>query len=182
MSPTNWNIDTSHSSVGFSVRHMMFAKVRGRFAKWSGSIALDPDDLEHASVKVTIEAASIDTGVGDRDNHLRSPDFFAVEQFPTLAFESTRIEKQGNDRFLVHGNLTIRGITHEVVLDAEYGGRAKDPWGNQRVAFAAKTQINRTDFGLKWNQLVEAGGVLVGEKVEIDLEVQAVEAAATAAA
>jgi polyisoprenoid-binding protein YceI len=182
MSPTNWNIDTSHSSVGFSVRHMMFAKVRGRFAKWSGAIALDPDDLVHASVKVSIDAASIDTGVTDRDNHLRSPDFFAAEQFPALEFASTRIESVGGDRYRVHGNLTIRGITREVVLDAEHGGRAKDPWGNQRVAFAATTSVNRTDFGLKWNQLVEAGGVLVGERVDIELEIQAVEAAATAAA
>jgi polyisoprenoid-binding protein YceI len=182
MAPTNWTIDTSHSSVGFSVRHMMFAKVRGRFAKWNGSITLDGDDFTQASVKVSIDATSIDTGVVDRDNHLRSPDFFAAEEFPALTFESTRIETAGGDRYRVHGNLTIRGITREVELDVEHGGRAKDPWGNQRVAFTATTSVNRTDFGLKWNQLVEAGGVLVGERVDIEIEVQAVEAAATVAA
>lgn len=182
MTPAVWNIDTTHSSVGFSVRHLMFAKVRGRFAKWQGTVRLDPDDLTHASVNVVIDAASIDTGVADRDNHLRSGDFFDVEHAPELTFTSTKIEAVGGDRYKVYGELSIRGITREVVLDVEHGGQAKDPWGNQRVAFTATTSVNRTDFGLKWNRLVEAGGVLVGERVDIELEVQAVQAAATEAA
>lgn len=177
-----WNIDTSHSSVGFSVRHMMFAKVRGRFAQWSGTVNLDPNDLTSSSVNVVIEAASIDTGVADRDTHLRSADFFDVEKAPQLTFVSKKIEAAGGERYKVHGDLTIRGITREVVLDTEYGGQAKDPWGNQRVAFTATTSVNRTDFGLKWNQLIEAGGVLVAERIDIELEVQAVQAVAAAVA
>lgn len=177
-----WNIDTSHSSVSFAVRHMMFAKVRGRFAKWSGTIDLDPANLAASSVNVEIEAASIDTGVADRDAHLRSADFFDVEKEPKLTFTSTKIESAGGDRYKVYGNLTIHGVTREVVLDTEHGGQAKDPWGNTRASFSATTSVNRTDFGLKWNQLIEAGGVLVGERVDIELEVQAVQSNATAAA
>jgi len=174
-----WNIDTAHSGINFSVRHMMFAKVRGRFAAWSGKVTLDPKDLTHGSVGVEIDASSIDTGVADRDTHLRSPDFLDVESFPKLRFKSTKVEKAGGDRYRIHGDLTIRNVTREVVLDAEYGGQAKDPWGNQRVAFTATTSLERGDFGLKWNQALEAGGVLVGERVDMELEVQAVQAAAS---
>jgi polyisoprenoid-binding protein YceI len=177
-----WNIDTAHSSVSFSVRHMVFAKVRGRVASWSGSVQLDPADLTRASATAEIDAASIDTGVADRDNHLRSADFFDVERFPKLRFESTRVERVDGERYALHGRLTIRDVTREVALDVRYGGQAKDPWGNQRAAFAATVAIDRRDFGLKWNQALEAGGVLVGERVEIELEVQAVLQAAQRAA
>jgi polyisoprenoid-binding protein YceI len=177
-----WNIDTTHSSVTFAVRHMLFAKVRGRFASWSGKVELDSDDLTRSRAVVEIDAASIDTGVADRDQHLRSPDFFDVAQFPELRFESTRMEHAGGNRYTLHGKLTIRDVTRDVALDVEYGGQAKDPWGNQRAAFSATTSIDRREFGLTWNQALETGGVLVGEKVEIELEVQAVEAAAQKAA
>lgn len=182
METSTWNIDAAHSGIHFSVRHMVFAKVRGRFGTLRGAVALDPQDLTRASVEAEIDAGSIDTGVADRDKHLRSPDFLDVERFPVLRFQSTQVEKAGGDRYRVHGNLTIRDVTREVVLDAEYSGQAKDPWGNQRVAFTAKTSIERGDFGLQWNQILETGGVLVGERIDIELEVQAVQAAASNAA
>lgn len=177
-----WNIDTSHSGINFSVRHMVFAKVRGRFSSWRGALRLDPADLTRAGVEAEIDAASIDTGVADRDNHLRSADFFDVERFPQLRFKSSKVERAGDERYRVHGELTIRDVTRAVVLEVEYGGQAKDPWGNTRAAFTAKTAVNRGDFGLKWNQALETGGVLVGERIEIELEIQAVQAADTRAA
>ncbi len=178
MKTNTWNIDITHSGLGFSVRHMVFAKVRGRFAAYQGTLELDPEDLTAAKVEVDIDATSIDTGVGDRDNHLRSADFFDVEQFPTLRFVSTGVEAAGGDRYRITGDLTIRDVTRTVVLDAEYGGQGKDPWGNQRVAFTAKTAVDRRDFGLTWNQVLEAGGVLVGERIDIDIDVQAVQVGA----
>jgi len=182
MKTNTWNLDTVHSAVGFSVRHLVFAKVRGRFTAWSGSLELNDDDLTDSRVRVSIDASSIDTGTSDRDAHLKSPDFFDVASFPKLSFESNRIEALGGDRYRVYGNLTIRDVTREVVLESEFSGRAKDPWGNDRVAFTAKASIERSDFGLKWNQALETGGVVVGERVEIELDVQAVKAAATKAA
>ncbi|MCA9631129.1 MAG: YceI family protein [Myxococcales bacterium] len=182
MTLKTWNIDTSHSSISFAVRHMVFAKVRGRFSSWRGELHLDTADLTRSEVEVSIDATSIDTGVADRDNHLRSPDFLDAEQFPELSFKSTRIEGAGDRTFRLHGELTIHGASRPVSLEVEYGGQAKDPWGNQRVAFAATTAIDRRDFGLSWNQVLEAGGVLVGEKIEIELEIQAVAAAASQAA
>lgn len=182
METKTWNIDTAHSGINFSVRHMVFAKVRGRFSAWNGKVNLDPQDLTRSSVEVEIDGASIDTGVADRDNHLRSQDFLDVERFPKLRFTSTKVEKAGGDRYRIHGALTIRDMTREVVLDAEYGGQAKDPWGNQRIAFTATTSLDRGEFGLQWNQVLEAGGVLVGERIDIEIEVQAVEAAASQAA
>jgi polyisoprenoid-binding protein YceI len=181
MTKNKWNIDAAHSGINFSIRHLVVSKVRGRFAKYSGSLELDAQDLTRSSVEVTIDASSIDTGVGQRDDHLRSADFFDAAKFPELRFRSKRIEKVGND-YRVHGELTIRDITREVTLDVEYGGNAKDPWGNERVAFAAKTSIDRKDFGLSWNQALEAGGVLVGERVDIELELEAVKATAEKAA
>ncbi len=174
MSTQVWNFDTTHSGINFSVRHMVFAKVRGRFTTWSGSVRVDPKDLTTASVDVEIDAASIDTSVADRDKHLRSGDFLDVEQFPKLRFKSGKIERVDAEHYKVHGSLTVRDVSRDVVLDVEYNGQAKDPWGNTRAALSAKTSINRPDFGLTWNQALEAGGVLVGEKVEIELEVQAV--------
>lgn len=173
---TTWNIDTTHSAINFTARHMVFAKVRGRFASWKGSVALDEKDLARSSVEVSIDTGSIDTGVADRDNHLRSADFFEVERFPSASFKSTRIEKSGPN-YKIYGELKIRDVSREVVLDAEDLGRGKDPWGNERVGFNAKTSINRLDYGLKWNQLLESGGVLVGEKIELEIEIQAVKAA-----
>jgi polyisoprenoid-binding protein YceI len=179
---TKWNIDSAHSGINFSIRHMVVSKVRGRFGKFAGNLDLDDADLTKSTLTVTIDASSVDTGVGQRDDHLRAPEFFGVEQFPELRFHSKRIERLGKDAYRVTGDLTIRDVTGEVALDVEYGGQGKDPWGNERVAFSAKAAIDRTDFGLKWNQVLEAGGVLVGEKVQIELDIQAVKAAAAQAA
>jgi polyisoprenoid-binding protein YceI len=168
-----WEIDTGHSGVSFTVRHLVVSKVRGRFATWAGKIVFDEAAPERSSVEVRIEAASIDTGVAERDAHLKAADFLDVEKFPAITFRSTRIARR-EDGFDVAGDFTIHGVTREVVLPVVYGGRAKDPWGNQRTGFGAQLTIDRKDFGLKWNQLLETGGLLIGDQVEIDLEVEAV--------
>jgi polyisoprenoid-binding protein YceI len=173
----NWNFDPSHSSVGFSVRHLMISKVRGHFGKWEGTFDYDESDPTKSKLAVRIDAASIDTREEKRDAHLRSPDFFDVEKFPTLTFTSTRVERAGDD-LVVHGDLTIRDVTRAVQLKVESLGRSKDPWGGERAGFSASTSINRKDFGLHWNVALETGGVLVGEKIEISIEIEAVRAAA----
>lgn len=171
---TTWQIDPAHTQVEFTVKHMMFSKIRGRFEKVDGSLRFDPDgDLGDAGVRVTIDAASIDTGQEDRDEHLRSADFLAAEEFPELTFESTSVEGGRDDEFTIAGDLTIRGVTRRVELDAELSGIATDPWGNERIAFSASTTIDRRDFDLTWNQALETGGVLVGHEVKISIEVQA---------
>jgi polyisoprenoid-binding protein YceI len=182
MTTSGWNLDAAHSGIHFSVRHMVVSKVRGQFGKFTGKIELDEADFTRSRVEATIDAASIDTGTADRDAHLRSVDFFDAERFPELTFRSSRIERSADDRYRVVGDLAIRGVTREVTLDVEYGGRGKDPWGNERIGFLARGAIDRKDFGLKWNQALEAGGLLVGERVDIELDVQAVKAAATKAA
>jgi polyisoprenoid-binding protein YceI len=182
MATNNWNIDTVHSGINFSVRHMVVSKVRGRFAKFSGELAIDDGDLTRSSVDVAIDAASVDTGNAQRDTHLRSADFFDVETFPELRFRSTRIEQRGDARYAVVGQLTIRDVTREVSLDVEFGGRARDPWGNERLGFVATASVDRKDFGLRWNQALETGGVLVGDRIDIELELQGVRAAARQAA
>ena len=173
MSNERWEIDSSHSSVHFSVRHLVIAKVRGSFARWSGTLQVPDGDFSRATVAVTIDASSIETGVADRDTHLKSPDFFNVAEHPELRFVGKRIEGSGADINVV-GDLTIKGITREVVLHVEQLGQAKDPWGNLRAAFSAKTSIDRKDFGLTWQQLLETGGLMVGDRVEIEAEIQAV--------
>ena len=182
MATTTWNIDTTHSSISFSIRHLVIAQVRGQFKSFTGAVVLDESDPQKSSVTVDIDAASIDTAEAKRDEHLRSADFFDVAQFPRLTFTSKRVETAGKQVVRVIGDLSIHGVTREVTLAVEELGHAKDPWGNQRAAFAATTSIDRKDFGLRWNQALEAGGVLVGEKVEIALDVQTVLAAATKAA
>jgi polyisoprenoid-binding protein YceI len=173
MTIQTWNIDTAHSGIHFSVRHMVVAKVRGRFTDWQGTVELDPQRPEEASVHVAIQAASIDTGVSQRDDHLRSGDFFDVEQFPMLEYRSQRIERVSEERFRVHCELTLHGVTRPVTLDAELLGKGKDLSGNDRVAFSAKASLDRTEFGLGWNQVLEAGGVMVGTRIELELEVAA---------
>ena len=179
----HWDIDVSHSAIHFYVRHMVISKVHGRFAKWSGAIELDAKDLTRSSVEVVIDAASIDTQVADRDTHLRSPDFLDVAKYPQLTFRSKRIEQAGAGYHVV-GDLELHGVVREVTLEAEFAGTGKDPWGNERAGFSAKTSLDRREFGLVWNAALEAGGVLVGDKVEIAIELEAVKkvAAATAAA
>jgi len=182
MTTNAWNIDLAHSSINFSIRHMVVSKVRGRFAKYTGKLNLDESDLTRSVVEATIDASSIDTGTPQRDDHLRSPDFFDVEKFPELRFRSTRVDRVDDAHYRVTGELTLRDVTREVSLDVEYGGKGKDPWGNERLAFVAKASLDRKAFGLEWNQMLEAGGVLVGDRVDIELDVQAVRAAAVAAA
>lgn len=169
-----WEIDPVHSEIAFSVRHMMVATVRGRFNQFQGVIEFDPAHPESGRVEVTIDAASIDTRNEQRDNHLRSPDFLNVEQYPTITFVSKRIEPLGDNRFRVVGDLTIRGVTKEVALEAEFLGVGKDPWGGERAGFTARTKLNRHDFGASWNVALEAGGFLVGDTLEVTLDIEAV--------
>src|SRR5262249_28209891 len=150
------------------------AKVRGHFTKYDVAIDLDEKDLTKSRVEVRIDAASIDTGVAQRDNHLRSADFFDVEKFPELRFTSRRVESLGDDRLRVIGDLSLHGVTREVALEVEHAGRTTDPWGNTRAGFSARTTLDRKDYGLHWNAALEAGGVVVGDKVTIEIEVEAV--------
>jgi polyisoprenoid-binding protein YceI len=171
------SIDLAHSAIQFSVRHMMFAKVRGKFDSWNADLTLDPHELVKSGVEATIDAGSIDTGVADRDKHLRSADFLDVEKYPQIRFKSTAVEKTGG-AYRVKGDLTIRDTTRPVTLEVETLGTGKDPWGNQRMGFSAKTSINRKDFGLSWNQALETGGVLVGEEIKVEIETEVVLSAA----
>ena len=174
-----WKIDPTHTSVDFSVKHMMITTVKGRFSEVEGMVTTAGEAGEW-SVDVRIAAASIDTRTGQRDDHLRSADFLDVETYPELTFKSTRVEgafAEVGDRFKLHGDLTIRGTSRPVVLDATYEGRGRDPWGGERLSFNAATRIDRREFGLVWNQGLETGGVLVGTDVTINLDVQLVKQA-----
>jgi polyisoprenoid-binding protein YceI len=169
-----WKIDPAHTVVEFSVKHMMIATVRGNFGKVEGTLQIDDENPSRSSVEATIDVASLDTRQEQRDEHLRSADFFDVANHPTMVFKSTRVEPVSKDRYRVTGDLTIRGNTHEVVLDVTEGGRLRDPWGADRVAFSVEGKIDRSEYGLKWNQALEAGGVVVGNEVKISIEAQAV--------
>lgn len=168
---TTWQIDPAHSHVEFAVRHLMISTVRGRFREFSGSLTGDPSDPATASIAITIDGATIDTRENQRDAHLRSADFLDTERFPALTFTSTRVVPDG-DKLNVAGPLTIRGVTRDVTLRVTPEGRAKDPWGNERVGYSATTTISRKDFGLTWNQALETGGVLVGDDVRISIGIQ----------
>jgi len=171
-----WNIDGSHSTAEFSVRHLMITNVKGRFGTLSGTVDYDPEKPEASQIDVTIDATSIDTRDEKRDAHLRSPDFFDVEKFPSLTFKSTSVKKT-DDGFAATGDLTIHGVTKPVTLEVEGpSDQSKDPWGNTRIGASATAKINRKDFGLNWNAALEAGGVLVGEQVKISIEVSLVQA------
>jgi len=172
-----WDIDPSHSSVGFTVRHMVFAKVHGRFSKFAGTIEIDRERPGNSSVIVTIEAKSIDTHEEKRDAHLRSADFLDVEEFPELAFRSTGVRPGEGGKFQVVGDLAIRGVARPLTLEAESLGEGKDPWGNARAGFTAHATVNRLDYGLKWNQVLEAGGMLVGDRVDVEIDIEAVKRA-----
>lgn len=167
-----WQIDSAHSHIAFSARHMMISKVRGRFENFSGVINFDENNPAASTVNVEIEAASINTRMGQRDDHLRSADFLDAANHPTLTFASKRIEVTGENSGKLIGDLTIRDITKEVVLDVEYAGQAKSPWGMISAGFSASTTINRKDWGLEWNAPLETGGVLVGDLVTIDIELE----------
>ena len=174
---TTWNIDPVHSVAEFKVKHMMISNVKGQFTGIKGALALDEADLANSHVETTLDAASINTREAQRDAHLKSADFFDVEKFPTLSFKSTRVSRVKNGELAVAGDLTIHGITRNVVFNVE-GPTApgKDPWGNVRVGLSATTKINRKDFGLTWNAALETGGILVGDDVTITLDVQFVKA------
>jgi polyisoprenoid-binding protein YceI len=182
MATTEWDFDLTHSSVNFHIRHLMVSKVHGRFTRWGGTLALDEQDLTRSKIDVTIEAASIDTRDDKRDEHLRSADFLDVASFPAITFKGTQIEREGEDTYRVLGDLTIHGVTRPVALEVEGGARVADPWGGTRTGFSAKTSISRKDFGLTWNVALEAGGFLVGDKLDITLEIEAIKKSATAAA
>jgi polyisoprenoid-binding protein YceI len=168
-----WDIDVSHSSANFSARHLMVSKVRGRFASFTGNITI-ADDPFASSVNVTLDASSIDTQDEKRDEHLKSADFLDVDNYPTLTFASTAVRSVGDEDYELDGDITIRGNTRPVTLKLAHLGVQQDPWGNTRTGFEASTEISRKDFGLEWNVALEGGGVLVGDKVKIDLEVEAV--------
>ncbi len=169
-----YQLDPSHSSADFQVRHLGLSKVRGGFAIESGTVVIAEDPAQ-SSVEVSLDAASFSTGSADRDGHVKSADFLDVEQYPTVSFRSTGVRRSGSD-WKVDGELTIKDVTRPVTLDVEFEGANQDPWGNGRIAFSAETEIDREDFGITWNQALETGGVLVGKAVKIVIDVQAVAA------
>ena len=170
---TTYSIDKAHSEVTFQVRHLL-TKVRGRFSDFAGTIEFDEEHPQQSSVSFIVQASSIDTAEKDRDAHLRSADFFEVEKYPVLTFRSTDIKTDGDNEYDLIGELTIHGVTRRVSFDATFLGKAKDPWGNDRIAFEAETIINRKDYGLAWNAALETGGFLVGDDVKVSLSLQAV--------
>lgn len=174
---TSWNIDPAHTTAEFKVKHMMITNVKGQFSAVTGVVEIDPEEVANSRVEVSIDASSISTRDAQRDAHLKSPDFFDVEKFPTLSFASTRVTRKDDGELAVEGNLTIHGVTRKVVFEVEGPSQpAKDPWGNVRIGWSASTKINRKDFGLNWNAALEAGGLLVGDQVTITLDAQAVKA------
>ncbi|HYG58646.1 MAG TPA: YceI family protein [Symbiobacteriaceae bacterium] len=174
MARETWVLDPAHTTLEFSVRHMMISTVKGRFSKVEGSLEAELPDLKSAVINVTVDAASIDTREAQRDAHLRSGDFLDVEQFPNLTFQSKAFEPAGDGTYKLYGDLTIHGVTRRTVWELTYEGQAKDPWGNQRAGFSAETRINRGDFGLVWNAVLETGGILVGDEVKISVQAEAI--------
>ena len=168
-----WTVDPTHTTIGFVARHMMVSKVRGSFGEFSADVTIADDPLR-SSLTAEVQMASLDTGNADRDGHLRTNDFFDIEHFPTMTLRSTGFEPAGDD-FVMHAELTVRGVTRSVDFDLEFAGTGQDPWGGTRAGFTATTTINRKDFGIEWNTALETGGVLVGDKVQIELDVQLVQ-------
>lgn len=176
-----WQIDATHSQATFSVKHMMISTVKGHFEVLSGQLELDEQHPENSWVEAQVDVASINTRDAKRDGHLRSPDFFDVEKYPTITFKSTKVTPLGNNEYRVTGNLTLHGITKEETFHAEYSGQVKDLYGMQRAAFNITGKINRKDYGLNWNVALETGGVLVGEEVKIEIDLAVVQKAAVTA-
>ncbi len=171
LTPGIWTVDVGHSTIGFTARHLMVAKVRGQFADFSGTITVAENPLD-STLEATVQAASIDTRDEGRDGHLKGTDFFDVEQFPTWTLVSTGIETKGGS-FVLHGDLTIKGVTKSVDFALDFDGVAVDPWNNTKAGFTAETEISRKDFGLEWNVALETGGFVVGDRVKIVLEIEA---------
>ena len=169
-----WQIDPAHSSINFSVRHMMISKVHGQFKNFSGTVDFDEDNPTNTTVQIEIDVNSIFTDEEQRDNHLKSPDFFDAANYPVATFQSTRVEQIDSETGKLYGNLTIKDITKEVVLDVEYAGTAVSPWGVQAAGFSATTTLNRKDWALNWNQALETGGFLVGDKINLSIELELV--------
>lgn len=167
-----WVVDGAHTSVAFTVKHMMFSKVKGSFSDVEGSLMGSPDNFTEAHIDFSIDVASINTNNKDRDQHLRSDDFFSVEEFPKMTFSSRSIQQKDDDEFEITGDMTIKGVTKPVTFKVEYEGTGKNPWGVDVIAYEVKGKIKREDFGLTWNQVLEAGGVLVGSEIKISLDVQ----------
>ncbi|WP_026705320.1 YceI family protein [Flavobacterium soli] len=172
MSTTKWSIDPTHSEIGFKVKHMMFTNVSGSFQKFDASIETEDDNFENAKIEFSGDVDSITTGNTDRDTHLLSPDFFDAEKFPKLTFSATSFKKQNEGEYELKGDLTLHGVTKPVKLEVEFGGLAKDPWGNLKAGMSISGKINRKDWNLNWNSALEAGGVLVGEEVKLNIELQ----------
>jgi len=172
MENTIWAIDPTHSEIGFKVKHMMFTNVSGKFNTFNATIENDAEHFESSKISFSADVNSIDTNNGDRDNHLRSADFFDVEKFTTLSFVSTSVKKIDEGTFQINGDLTIKDVTAPVTLNAEYSGLMKDPWGNTKIGLSVDGKINRKDFGLTWNAALETGGVLVGEEIKLSSELQ----------
>lgn len=172
-----FQIDTSHSHIEFSVRHMMVSKARGTFDKWGGTVALNEADPSATVVDVTIEAGSINTKDAQRDGHLKSADFLDAEKFPTVTFKSTKVEVTDKKSAKLYGDLTIRDVTKPVVLAVEFEGSAKSPWGTTSYGFSASTKINREDWGLNWNAALETGGWLVGKEIQVEIDLELVQVA-----
>jgi polyisoprenoid-binding protein YceI len=175
---TTWNVDPTHANVGFAVRHLMISTVRGSFGDVAGTISIDGEDPTTAKAEITVGVPTIDTRNAQRDEHLKSADFFDAANFPVMAFQSTGVKKKSDDIYAVTGNLTIRGTTKPVTLAVTIDGTGNDPWGNARAAWSGTTTIDRRDWGLTWNQALEAGGVAVGHDIKISFEIEAVRAAA----
>ena len=174
MAKSTWALDPTHSEVGFKVKHMMFTNVSGKFNTYNVEMSNEEDDFSTAEISFTADINTIDTSNVDRDNHLKSGDFFNVEQFPQMIFKSTGIDKKSDSDYKINGQLTIKDVTKSVSLNAEFSGLMKDPWGNIKAGLSIETKINRKDFGLTWNAALETGGVLVGEEVKIFAEIQVV--------
>ena len=170
----NYEIDPTHSSVGFKVKHLAISSVPGNFAEFKGRFSFDPASVESSKAEAEISVASVDTGDKKRDDHLKAPDFFDAGKHPAISFKSTKVEKVSDTDFKAYGDLSIHGVTKPVVLDVSYGGAAVDPWGKERAAFVATGTINRKDFGLTWNKVLETGGLVVGDEVKITLEVEGI--------
>jgi polyisoprenoid-binding protein YceI len=174
MSKTNWLVEPTHSEIGFKVKHMMITNVSGSFGAFRASAKTEGDDFSTAEIEFTADVASVNTGNDQRDGHLKSGDFFDAENHPQIKFVSNKVEKNGDADYIVHGDLTIRGVSKPVAFNAELGGIGKDPWGNEKAGFSINGKINRNDFGLSWNAALEAGGVLVSEEVKFHSELQLV--------
>lgn len=171
---STWNFDPAHSAIKFSATHMKISEVEGEFEKYEGSIKANKDDWENAEIDIKIDVNSINTGVEKRDNHLKSDDFFDAENYPYITFKSTSLEKISENKYKLTGDLTIKGTTKQETFDAQYKGTIKDPWGNARSGWEVTGTINRFDYGLKWNQMIEAGGLVVGEDIDILCDVELV--------